>query len=83
MIINTQAFASSLKAFHLDFLDKFLFVGIKRVKSVDAVMVGLMRSGIIQYKQWLESPQRCLRGGAFHLLRFVHNERISEKSALT
>ena len=37
-------------------------------------MVGLMRSGIIQYKQWLESPQRCLRGGAFHLLRFVHND---------
>ena len=63
-----------LEAFHLDFLDKFLFVGIKRVKSVDAVMVGLMGCGIIQDKQRLESSQCRLCGCAFHFLRLVHND---------
>ena len=58
---------------HLYLFYQFLFVGIKSIKCIYAVMRCFMCSRIIQHKQWFKILQCCLCSLSFHLLWLVHD----------
>ena len=63
-----------LEALHLYSLHEAFFVGIVSVERIYSVVLGFVRSRVVERKQRIELFECSLRGFAFHFLRLVHND---------